>query len=108
MKTYSNEDLFNSSVKVSIGHDVWIGERAIIIDGLTIGTGAIIAAGAVVVKDVEPYSIVGGVPAKHIRFRFEEEVRTKLLNSKWWDKSEEYLSEHYADFLDVNSFLDKY
>ena len=68
-----------------IGNDVWIGYGAVIIGGVKVGDGAVVAAGAVVTKDVEPYSIVGGVPAKHIKYRFEKEVREKLLELKWWD-----------------------
>ncbi len=70
---------------IIIGNDVWIGRRAIILSGVTIGDGAIIAAGAVVSKDVEPYTVVGGVPAKLIKKRFDDEIITKLLSLKWWD-----------------------
>lgn len=70
---------------VKIGNDVWIGTRAIILDGVNIGDGAVIAAGAVVTKDVPPYAIVGGVPAKIIKYRFEESEIEKLLREKWWD-----------------------
>jgi acetyltransferase-like isoleucine patch superfamily enzyme len=79
---------FNYDVKAKatiVGHDVWIGTRAMIIGGITIGTGAIIAAGAVVTKDVPPYAIVGGNPAKIIKYRFDEHLREALLNSKWWE-----------------------
>lgn len=69
---------------VDIGHDVWIGSRAVIMGGVTIGTGAVIAANAVVTKDVPPYAIVGGVPAKVIKYRFEEATRERLLASEWW------------------------
>ncbi len=72
VKKYCEEDLFESSKQCIIGNDVWIAEKAIILDGITIGDGAIIAAGAVVIKDVEPYSIVGGIPAKHIKYRMVE------------------------------------
>lgn len=68
-----------------IGNDVWIGYNAIVLKGVTVGDGAVIGAGAVVTKDVEPYSIVAGVPAKHIKYRFEQEIREKLLKIKWWD-----------------------
>lgn len=70
---------------VEIGNDVWIGARATIMDGVKIGTGAIIASGAVVTKDVPPYAIVGGVPAKLIKYRFNDNLITKLLSSTWWD-----------------------
>ncbi len=70
--------------RTNIGADVWIGQNSIIKSGINIGVGAIVGAGAVVVKDVEPYSIVGGVPAKHIKWRFDESLREKLSSSKWW------------------------
>ncbi|GHF24248.1 hypothetical protein GCM10017044_18580 [Kordiimonas sediminis] len=67
-----------------IGHDVWMGAGVIITGGVTIGTGAVVAAGSVVTKDVPPYAIVGGNPAKLIKYRFDEEVREALLKSQWW------------------------
>ncbi|MFD1331133.1 CatB-related O-acetyltransferase [Methylopila musalis] len=70
---------------VRIGHDVWIGEGVFVRSGVTIGTGAIVAARSVVVKDVPPYAIVGGVPAKVIRMRFPERTIERLLQSAWWD-----------------------
>lgn len=70
--------------RIAIGNDVWIGSGVQILRGVTIGDGAIVAAGAVVTADVSPYSIVGGVPAKHIKYRFDEEVRRRLLAAKWW------------------------
>lgn len=76
---------FKSKDTVHIGNDVWIATGAQILLGVTIGDGAIIAAGSVVTKDVEPYTIVGGVPAKVIRKRFSEEVIEKLLKLKWWE-----------------------
>ena len=76
---------FKSKDTVHIGNDVWIATGAQILLGVTIGDGAIIAAGSVVTKDVEPYSIVGGVPAKIIRKRFSEEIVEKLLKLKWWE-----------------------
>lgn len=68
-----------------IGNDVWIGYKAMIMPGVTIGDGAIIGSGAVVTKDVEPYSIVGGNPAKLIKKRFGEEKISKLLEIQWWN-----------------------
>jgi chloramphenicol O-acetyltransferase type B len=80
------EPAFVEYENISIGHDVWIGLRATILDGVTIGHGAIIASNAVVSKDVPPYAIVGGIPAKIIKYRFEEKKIKYLLDSKWWDK----------------------
>jgi acetyltransferase-like isoleucine patch superfamily enzyme len=70
--------------KTVVGHDVWIGSNAIVIAGLSIGHGAVVAAGAVVTRDVDPYSIVGGVPARVIRMRFGPDVVRSLIESQWW------------------------
>lgn len=70
---------------VEIGHDVWIGDQAIVLSGVTIGTGAVVGAGAVVTKDVPPYAIVGGIPAKLIRMRFDARTVERLLASCWWE-----------------------
>ncbi|MDR2341585.1 MAG: CatB-related O-acetyltransferase [Campylobacteraceae bacterium] len=80
----------NKHVPPLIGHDVWIGANAVICRGVKIGIGAIIAAGTVVVKDVMPYSIVGGVPAKHIKYRFDKDIIAVLLASHWWDHPVEH------------------
>ncbi len=74
-----------SAPDVRIGNDVWIGTRAIIMGGLTIGDGAIIAAGAIVTKDVPPYAVVAGVPARIVRYRFEPALIEQLLALRWWD-----------------------
>lgn len=73
--------------QVEIGNDVWIGARATILDGVKIGDGAIVAAGAVVAKDVPPYAIVGGVPAKVIKYRFDENRIEELLAEQWWNNT---------------------
>ena len=70
---------------INIGNDVWIGYNATIMAGVTIGDGAIIATNSTVIKDVEPYSIVGGNPSKEIKKRFSKEVITKLLELEWWN-----------------------
>ncbi|TQQ85238.1 CatB-related O-acetyltransferase [Peptacetobacter hominis] len=77
---------------IVIGNDVWIGYEAIILSGVTIGDGAIIGARAVVTKDVPPYTIVGGVPAKAIKKRFSEDTISRLLEIKWWDWPEDRVS----------------
>lgn len=77
-----------------VGNDVWIGHRATIMPGVTIGDGAIIGTGATVVKDVPPYTIVGGNPAREIRKRFSETEIEQLLEIKWWDWKPEKISQH--------------
>jgi acetyltransferase-like isoleucine patch superfamily enzyme len=82
---YRMDKMLVTKGDVVIGNDVWIGYRATIMSGITIGDGAIISANAHVVKNVEPYSIVGGNPASFIRYRFSQEVIDYLLALKWWD-----------------------
>ena len=77
---------------IIVGNDVWIGYEAVILAGVTIGDGAIIGTRAVVTKDVPPYTIVGGVSAKPIRKRFDDETIAELLKLKWWDWTEEKIS----------------
>ncbi|WP_282054685.1 CatB-related O-acetyltransferase [Maribacter luteus] len=85
-----NEDVeFQEYAPITIGNDVWIGANAIIMDGVKIGNGAVVAAGAVVSKDVPAYAIVGGVPAKLIKYRFDEVSRNILETSKWWQSPPE-------------------
>lgn len=93
---------------IVIGHDVWIGANVYIRNGVNIGNGAIVAAGAAVVKDVQPYEIVGGVPAKTIRFRFPADVVRELLELNWWDKDYEKLKAIQANFVseDIRAFID--
>lgn len=105
LKVYSTEDSFRTFSKVVIGNDVWIGERAIIMDGVNIGHGAIVAAGAVVTKDVVPYAIVGGVPAKLIKFRFSDKVIEDLLKSEWWNFSDKWFHKHFKKMQNVSAFL---
>jgi acetyltransferase-like isoleucine patch superfamily enzyme len=76
---------FEEYLPVSIGNDVWIGSRSIILDGISIGNGSVIAANSVVTKDVAPYSVIGGVPAKLIKYRFSDKKIYELNNRKWWD-----------------------
>ncbi len=88
-----------------IGNDVWIGEKASLIEGIRIGHGAIIAAGAMVTKDVPPYAVVGGVPARIIRYRYPPEEIDLLLSLSWWDKDEQWLRQHAPAMANDNEFL---
>jgi acetyltransferase-like isoleucine patch superfamily enzyme len=88
-----------------IGHDVWIGQNVIIKQGVTIGTGAVIGMGSVVTKDVEPYTIVAGNPAKLIKMRFDEDTIIKLQQSKWWELDKKYLKVYAADIKDPAKFI---
>lgn len=81
---FSDSDAFDEYAPVTIGNDVWIGARAVILDGVTIGDGAIIGACSLVTKDVRPYEIVAGTPARHVRMRFGDEQIRGLLEAKWW------------------------
>ena len=91
-----------------IGNDVWIGYRATIMPGITIGDGAIIASNATVTRDVAPYTIVGGNPAQVIKKRFSDERIEQLLEAKWWDWEIEKITQHVGDLTGNNfDFLDK-
>lgn len=92
-KGWVDKDLLPPSKGVVIEHDVLISANAVVLEGVRLGIGSVVAAGAVVVKDVPPYAIVGGVPAKIIKYRFEEAKITELLASKWWEKGETELKE---------------
>src|ERR1700751_4221453 len=96
--------------RVQIGHDVWIGHGAIILPGRRIGTGAVIPAGAVVTKDVAPYAIVAGNPARALRQRFPDAIAERLQRLAWWDWSHERLRAALPDFrkLPIERFLDHY
>lgn len=94
---------------VSIGNDVLIGAYVVILPGVTIGHGAIIGAGSVVTRDIPPYAIVAGAPAKIIRYRYSEEKIQKLLRIAWWDWDEKKISDNMDDFYGkVDDFIDKF
>ncbi|WP_170573096.1 chloramphenicol acetyltransferase [Ruegeria atlantica] len=99
-----------ASRTAKIGHDTWIGHAAIIKPEVTIGHGAIVASGAVVTKDVPPYTIVGGVTAQPIRCRFSEAITARMLALEWWDWDNQRLRSALPDFrtLSVEAFLEKY
>lgn len=89
-------DSWDNKGDIIIGNDVWIGYEAVILSGVTIGDGAIIGARAVVTRDVPPYTIVGGVPAKAIKKRFSEATIAFLLRLQWWNWSKEKIAENIA------------
>jgi acetyltransferase-like isoleucine patch superfamily enzyme len=100
----------HSNGDVNIGNDVWFGENVTVMSGVKICDGAVIAANSTVVKDVEPYSISGGNPAKHIKYRFSEEIIKRLLEIKWWDIEESKLDKllPYMMNNDIDLFFKKY
>lgn len=95
---------FSTSKPIKIGNDVWIGQNVFIRGGVKIGDGAIIAAGAVVTHDVEAFAIMGGVPARLMRYRFPEELRQRLIELKWWNYDLS-VTEKKLDFHDVETCL---
>lgn len=96
--SWSEDTVFEEFKEIFIGNDVWIGSSVKIMPGVHVGNGAVIGAGAIVTKDVPPYAIVGGVPAKIIKYRFSEDSIKKLENSKWWELDESILKENISLF----------
>lgn len=93
----------------TIGHDTWIGHGTIIMPEVTIGNGAIIGSGAVVTKDIPPYAIAVGVPAKVVKYRFEPEIINALEQIQWWDWAPEAIKERLEDFRGpIEDFVEKY
>lgn len=90
---------------VLIGNDCWIGSYAIIMGGVTIGDGAVVAAGSIVTKDVPPYAIVGGIPAKVIRYRYNQDTINSLLQIKWWDKDLQWIKNNAGLFSEIDEFI---
>lgn len=91
-----------------IGNDVWIGMNSTIMRGVIVGDGSVVAANSVVTKNIDPYSIVAGNPAKVIKMRFNENVIRKLLVIKWWDWPYSLIAERVKDFYDIEAFVEKY
>ncbi|MFB6250071.1 MAG: DapH/DapD/GlmU-related protein [Halobellus sp.] len=94
--------------RVSVGHDVWIGHGAIVLPGVAVGNGAVVGAGAVVAEDVDPYTVVAGVPAERVRRRFSPETAARIEATEWWEWSHSTLAERLESFRDLESFLDRY
>jgi len=96
--------------QVTIGHDVWIGHGAVVMPGVTIGTGAVIGANAVVTRNVGPFEIVAGVPARRLRLRFQPEISDRIEALAWWDWPAERLAEAIPDMQKqpIEAFLDRW
>lgn len=95
-------DAWDNNGDILIGNDVWIGYESVIMQGVHIGDGAIIGTRAVVTKDVPPYTIVGGIPAKEIRKRFSEDVIAKLIQLQWWNWNDETVKNNLTDIMRGN------
>ncbi|WP_240471512.1 CatB-related O-acetyltransferase [Flavobacterium cauense] len=117
LSTYINKNLFNGELKehketkkVTVGNDVWIGHNVIIVGNVTVGDGAVLAAGSVVTKDVEPYTIVAGVPAKPMRKRFSATIIQEIEALQWWDLPESELEKikplFFKDFTNKESIYE--
>jgi carbonic anhydrase/acetyltransferase-like protein (isoleucine patch superfamily) len=107
-KQLFNEKLYSSEqpeIHLEIGNDVWIGNNVSIMGGIKIGDGAIIGTKSLVTKNVEPYSIVGGVPAKILSKRFTDEEIGFLINAKWWEKDENWIIDNVDLFSNINNFI---
>lgn len=87
---------------VAIGNDCWINSHVTLISGITVGDGAVVLAGAVVTRDVPPYAIVAGIPAKVIKYRYSEADIKWLMDKQWWNMPAERLQEHWQDFCDID------
>ncbi|MFT4071120.1 MAG: CatB-related O-acetyltransferase [Dysgonamonadaceae bacterium] len=104
IKNFQERDFHNPERNVRIGNDVWVCANVVIADGVSIGDGAIIGANSVVTSNVEPYTIVGGIPARQIRKRFEQEDIDTLIKSKWWDKNLDWIEANADRFLNIKDF----
>ena len=103
--SFSDKNYIEEHRGIKIGNDVWIGSSSLVLDGVVIGNGAIIAAGSVVTKDVPAYAVVGGVPAKFIKYRFPENEIIELEKIKWWDTEIELLKNNFKSYHNVKEFL---
>lgn len=104
-ENFADKDYFDQFKRVYIGNDVWIGANVTVLNGVTIGDGAIIGANTFVNKNIESFSIVGGVPAKLIRQRFLKEQIEFLNKCKWWNKDTEWIKNNYKRFHSIKDFI---
>jgi acetyltransferase-like isoleucine patch superfamily enzyme len=105
--SFVSKNIFEENREIRIGNDVWIGANVIILDGIEIGTGAIIAAGAVVTRDVTPYTIMAGVPAIPKKKRFSQKQIECLLQSQWWNWAPDQLARYGEKFSDIGCFIEE-
>lgn len=107
--TFATENTFSEYLKpLKIGNDVWIQQGVFICGGVEIGDGAVVLAGAVVSKDVPPYAVVGGVPAKVIKYRYDEETIRFLLKTKWWNSTIEWFKENWELMNNIDELKEYY
>ena len=114
--TYVNNNHFNETdyldekkgIQIKIGNDVWSGYGVSFLEGVTVGDGAVIGSGSLVTKDIEPYAIYVGIPAKKIGTRFDENTIRKLLELKWWDKDSEWIAKNAEQFSSPDDFIKKH
>ncbi len=104
-KTFSDKNYFKEYPRIILGNDVWVGINVIVMGGVTIGDGAIIAAGAIVTKDVESYAVVGGVPARHLKYRIDKNLIRKVIGTEWWNKDEKWFKENHNLFRNQEAFM---
>ena len=103
--TLCSKNKMEETKQTIIGNDVFIGANVTVLDGVKIADGAVVGAGAVVVRDIPPYAIAVGVPAKVVKYRFDEDKIKTLLEKQWWNGKEEDLQKVEKKFWDIKSFL---
>ena len=104
-KTFAKKQMFEElKDPIEIGHDCWIGQRVFIVGGVSIGTGAVVLAGAVVTKDVPPYAVVGGIPARVLKYRYDQCTIDFLMQSEWWNYPLDWLEKNSEILCDINKF----
>lgn len=109
MFTFAQKQLFNEILPpVEIGNDCWIGDRVEIVGGKKIGDGAVVLTGAVVTEDIPPYAVVGGVPARILKYRFNSQTISSLLSIAWWDFPLSWLEENSSQLCNIDVFLQEY
>lgn len=100
---FEEQKMLSNGYAIEIGNDCWICDHVILSPNIKVADGAVVLPGAVVTKDIPPYAIVGGVPAKIIRYRYSTEDIEYLCNLKWWNKPIDWLEQNYNLFLDINA-----